>query len=641
MGRQYVSDLEWMKGAVHGAFRTFPRIGIADWTESNVSIAVGNSEPGPIRLDRTPYVRQILDDMSPWSSVQDVVLEFGTQLGKTQTELDVMAYYIQAVPSQMIFAFSSDDLVKVFVKSKFDPLVQANPALSALVGGVSGDKRSSSLTFKHFPGGFIVFGSITNPKEMRSHSCRITFIDEADAGKALKEGDVTDLIAKRTNTFGDKGKHIVSSTPVNGGIIEPMYEAGTRYRYWVKCPHCGEYMTLEWEYMRWTVDEDAPSVPTKVWMECPHCHAEIKNSDKYWMYEDAQFPRWIAERPSAAAHSYHLSSLYSPVGWLSWEAIVADYLKAVDNPAKMVTFYNTHLAREYDSAVQLPDWRKIMDRASGPSNPYRRGDLPSWVEAVTTAGDVQQDRLEVSIVGWGENMRAHVVDHVVIFSDSAEKKIDNPDCSVWADYQTMILDAEYQREDGVTLKAVANALDRSYHPEMLDMMYKRYAGYPFFPVHGDYKVDSLVPSMRQSRGKNAEAGTLPGRFWSFDEVNMKLLVYGWLRLEDNDRHTAPHLITFPHDLPDEYYQQLVSEKWDAPTPGRKKGSWIKLRDRNEALDCLVYNAAMAYLKGLYTLRHEDWQELERTLRKRREDKKADPARTARVVRRRLRSSGLF
>lgn len=641
---QYKSDLEWLSEAFGSAFRPTPRIGISEWTENNLSIAVGNSEPGPIRLDRTPYIRQVLEDMSPWSAVQDVVLEFGTQLGKTQSELDIMGYYIAAVPTQMIFAFSSDDLVKTFVKSKFDPMIQANPNLASLVGGVSGDKRSSNLTFKTFPGGFIVFGSITNPKEMRSHSCRITFIDEADAGKVLKEGDVTDLIAKRTNTFGDKGKHMVSSTPVNGGIIEPMYKAGTRYRYWLKCPHCGQYLTLEWDYMRWTVDKEAPEIPTSVWMECPHCKGHIRNSDKYWMYEKEQNPHWIAENPQAKTHSYHLSSLYSPVGWLSWESIVSDYLKAVlsDNQSKMITFYNTHLAMEYDFSSRMPDWRKLMERSRDPANHYHRGVVPSWVSVITTAGDVQGDRLEVTVMGWGTNLRCHVIDHIVLYTDDQSVHTESPDCSVWNEYQQQVLDAEYIREDGAMMRAVANALDRSYNSETLNMMYGRYMGYPFYPIHGEYKSDSLVPSPKQARvlGRN-DANAVPARYWSFDEVNMKLMAYGWLRLDDNDAHNVPHYTTFANDLPDEYFHQLCSERWTPPTAGRRKGSWEKVRDRNEALDCYTYNIAMAYLKGIYTFRKEDWDELERMLASRKKDEARNKSVRMRVTRRRLRSGGFM
>ena len=52
---------------------------VSQWADTHRMLSgKASSEPGPWRTDRTPYLRQIMDDLSARSSVQEVVVMFAT-----------------------------------------------------------------------------------------------------------------------------------------------------------------------------------------------------------------------------------------------------------------------------------------------------------------------------------------------------------------------------------------------------------------------------------------------------------------------------------------------------------------------------------------------------------------------------------
>lgn len=635
-------DMAFLVSAFSASFKPIPTLSIAEYAEANLSIPSGNAEPGPVSLDRTPYVRQILDDMSPSSPVKDICVCTGTQIGKTTMELYCMAFYADARPTTQIFAFSTDDLVKVFSKTKYEPMMRANPKLSVLIGKTGqGNRNGSTIRLKTYPGGFIFFGSLKNADELRSHSVQIIYGDELDSADSdvRGEGDPTKLLNRRTQTYGDTGKHMYTSTPVNtDGLIWPMLNSGTYYEYNVKCPHCGQYLSLEWEHMRWNVDPKNPIHATEVWMECPHCGGHLHDSDKYWMYAREQEPHWVARNPHAIVHSYHLSSLYSPVGWMSWDEIVDEYLEAVEKKdvTKLTTWHNTLMAEPYDYSVDSPDWKGLMDRAK--ENPRMHGVIPRQVDVLISASDLQKDRIETVLIGVDRKLRYYIIDRYQFFAKDGSDT-ESPDCNVWQEYADSIINATFMREDDVPMRTVANGLDRSYHSAQVDAFYQR-IGDPnrFHPTHGEYKYENIVPRMRES-GLTKGKGLVKARFYDIDTIDVKLMVAGYLRIEDPD---SPHHIDIPNGLDTEFFAQLCSEVYIPPGKGYRRGHWKKNRERNEVWDCLHYAIDLTYLPSisLISMRGEDWDALEEELSGRRVEHEALAQKKKAVARRRVRTRGI-
>lgn len=94
---------------------------------------------------------------------------------------------------------------------------------------------------------------------------------------------------------------------------------------------------------------------------------------------------------------FHLNSLYSPVGWLTWPELVRDYLQAQSAPARMQVFVNTKLAQTWRDNGEAPAWEPLYERRGG----YGVGEVPDGVHVLTAGADCQADRIEVEVVGWG------------------------------------------------------------------------------------------------------------------------------------------------------------------------------------------------------------------------------------------------
>ena len=76
-------------------------------------------------------------------------------------------------------------------------------------------------------------------------------VDGYPSGGAGVEGDQIALGIKRSETFWNR-KIALGSTPTVKGTsrIEKAYEESDQRRYYVPCPHCGEFQVLEWGGLR-------------------------------------------------------------------------------------------------------------------------------------------------------------------------------------------------------------------------------------------------------------------------------------------------------------------------------------------------------------------------------------------------------
>jgi hypothetical protein len=101
---------------------------VSQWADSNRMLSSkASSEPGPWRTDRTPYLRQIMDDLSARSTVQEVVVMFAAQLGKSETGNNWLGYIIDNEPGPVMVVQPTTDMAK-----RFQP-----PAHHAHAGGIT------------------------------------------------------------------------------------------------------------------------------------------------------------------------------------------------------------------------------------------------------------------------------------------------------------------------------------------------------------------------------------------------------------------------------------------------------------------------------------------------------------------------
>ena len=272
-----------------------PLLTISQWADKYRKLSQrASAEPGPWRTDRTPYLREIMDCLSPSSPVERVVFMKGAQIGGTECGNNWIGYIIHQAPGPMMAIQPTVEMAKRNSKQRIDPLIEESEVLRTLVQSPRSRDSGNTVLSKEFPGGVLVMTGANSAVGLRSMAARFLFLDEVDAypGDVEGEGDPVNLAMARTRTFARR-KVFLCSTPKITGMsrIEAAYEESDQRRYWVPCPVCREFQVLKFAQLRWPKGQ-----PEKAVYVCEHCGQEIQNHQKQWMLPRGEWRRNAAGR---------------------------------------------------------------------------------------------------------------------------------------------------------------------------------------------------------------------------------------------------------------------------------------------------------------------------------------------------------
>ena len=303
-----------------------PLLTVSEWADRHrVLSSKASSEPGRWRTSRTPYLKAIMDCLSPTSPVERVVFMKGAQVGATETGSNWIGYVIHHAPGPMMAVWPTVEMAKRNSKQRIDPLIEESPVLCELIAPARSRDSGNTILAKEFRGGVLVMTGANSAVGLRSMPVRYLFLDEVDAYPldVEGEGDAISLAEARTRTFARRKIFIVSTPTIAGAsAIEREYEASDQRRYFVPCPHCSHRQWLRFEQLRW--EKGRPETAAYV---CESCETAIAEHHKTWMLEHGEW-RATAEGSGKTA-GFHLSSLYSPLGWRAWREIAAAWEAAV------------------------------------------------------------------------------------------------------------------------------------------------------------------------------------------------------------------------------------------------------------------------------------------------------------------------
>lgn len=567
--------LAWAYEALAKACR--PRLisTVSAWADQHRILASkGSGEPGRWRTARTPYLREIMDHLSVRSPVQRIVLKFAAQLGKTEVGLNWIGYVMDHSPRPMLAVVPTLEVRKRWVKQRLDPMLAETPVLREIFGGKRSRDAANSEDMKDFPGGMLVIGGANSAASLASMPICYVICDEIDRypWEVGEEGDPLGLIDERTKTFARRKVLLVSSPTTRGmSRIDDEYEKSDQREYHVPCPHCDEMQVLRWRHPDGTYGLVHSEATGAVRYACRGCGALIDEHHKTQMLDRGA---WIARHPERPARGYHLSGLYSPLGLgFGWRELWSKWGEAHGDTAALKRFINTTLGEVWEergeSIAEIALIARLEDYP---------GHLP--LRLLTSFTDVQKDRLETTLVGWGAGEEAWVLEHAIHDGDTG-----NPE--VWEAL------AEYLGEHAPAIAGI----DAGYNTDLVySFCQSRKWAVPTKGVSGMGRA--LIEDerrrkqrLRQRRRKGAYVEPL-----GVDQG--KALVYARLRLLEPGRG----YVHFPRtaDFDDEYFAQLAAEKLVTHTrSGRPLQAWVQTRARNEALDCLVgnYGVMRLHLNG--------------------------------------------
>jgi phage terminase large subunit GpA-like protein len=586
-----------------------PDLTVSEWADRHRMLSGrASAEPGRYRTGRTPYMREIMDRLSPGDTTQRIVFMKAAQVGATEAGNNWIGFAIHQAPGPMLAVQPTVELAKRNSRQRIDPLIDESPELRERVKPARSRDAGNTMLSKEFAGGILIMTGANSAVGLRSTPARYIFLDEVDAypASADEEGDPVTLAEARTLTFAHRRKVFLVSTPTIRGLsrIEREYEASDQRRYFVPCPHCGAMQWLKFDRLRW--QKGKPETAEYI---CEGCHQPIAEHHKTAMLEGGA---WQATATAAdpTTVGYHLSALYSPIGWLSWQRIARSWEADQGADEAIKAFRNTILGETWVESGEAPDWQRLQ----GLKEDFRAGTVPAGGLFLTAGADVQKDRIEVDVWAWGRGLESWLVDHIVIEGGPGDQ-------ACWQKLSDL-LGRTWRHASGRHLTIARLAIDTGYETAAV-YAWSRQAGFAQVapvkglegfnrasPVTGPTFVDATIGGKRLRRG---------ARLWSVATSTFKAETYRFLR---QDRPTAEEIIdgaSFPSGtvhLPtwvdSEWLKQLTAEQLVTVKTRRgfTKLEWQKLRERNEALDCRIYARAAAWIAGIDRWGEEQWAALE-------------------------------
>lgn len=416
-----------------------PKLTIDTWADTYRMLSTKtSSEPGRWRTDRVPFQREVMRAISD-KKTEKIVMMYGAQLSKTEILMNTFGFYADYDPAPIMFLMPTKDMAQDFSSTRLNDMIMSTPQLKSKI--IENDNARDTKRQKEFAGGYIVLTGSNSAAELASRPIRILLADEIDRfpGDVKGEGDPLNLAIERTKTFWNK-KIVLTSTPTVKGQsrIEQEYENSTREEFYIPCPKCGSLERLEWKNI---VFEDVTH----------KCNACLERSTEHEWKKNMLYGEWIAgneEIDPYLVRGFHISELYSPFS--KWSGIIKKFKESKGDVQLMKVFTNTALGETWEEKFDKIDFIDLDKRRENYDC-----EIPERVSVLTAGIDVQDDRLEVEVVGWGVEEESWGIYYKVIMGSPAEQY-------VWNRLDE-ILDKEYSYKNGEKIKILCVCIDTGGH----------------------------------------------------------------------------------------------------------------------------------------------------------------------------------
>ena len=533
---------------------------VSEWADNNRQLTTeGSAEPGQWDTSRAEYQRGIMDSVTD-PLIQQVVVMKSAQVGWTEIINNIVGYFIENDPCPMMVIQPTENMCEAWSKDRFTPMVKATESLLAKCN-VESKSSGNTILHKVFKGGHLTLVGANASSGLASRPIRLVLPDEVDRYplSAGQEGDPISLAWARAKTFHNK-KMLMGSTPTNKGRsrIEEAWNESDKRRYFVPCPDCGFMQYLKWSNIRWP--QGRRDLAHYV---CEDCGIVIPEGKKHFMVANGE---WRATAEFNGIAGFHIWEAYSP--WSTWASIAVAHKKAMGNVERMRVWTNTVLGETFEEDGETVDDGTIYSRRE-----IYKAEVPLPVVYITAGVDVQKDRLEVEIKGYGRDSESWSIDYKVLYGNP-----ERPD--VWKDLDRL-WDRRFHHENGGIVQINAACIDSGNWTQNVYQYCKGKRGQKIFCTKGKEgfgRPATSAPSKKQT-GENRR----PVELYILGVDVIKQTIFGRLRM----KKPGPGYMHFPAKYERNYYQELTAERViQKKRFGQPYDVWEKT-GKNEVLDCNV------------------------------------------------------
>lgn len=546
-----------------------------------------SAEPGRWRTNRTPYLKEPMDRFTD-PLIEKIVLCFGAQLGKTETELNMIGYALDQTASPTMMVYPTDTIAKFASDKRVQPMIKSVKSISDKF-----DEGSKLLELDFNNGNYIVLVGANSPSSLSSRSIKYLFFDEIDKYPAFagKEADPIKLATERTKTFVDK-KIVMVSTPTveSGNIWQAFMSANERRQYYVPCPHCGVSQVLKFKQIKWPEEhnDNADMIRDTAYYECEHCGERIYDKHKMEMLRSGEWRAVNKSQSKVRSVSYHLSSIYSP--WVTFGDVAYEFKNSKGTPATLMNFINSWLAEPWKSSKTKSTQNLEFTQSS-----YPCGVVPDKAVLLIASVDVQLDHFWWEVRAYAPGVKSYLIDY--------------GQASTWEDLEEIIINREYPSEYGEPRQVMKAGIDSGFRT---DEVYQFCSRFPevCIPIKGSSNHSTMAAPYTMTSIEKGVVGGL--KLYVLNTDYWKDFIFARM-IRPADEDSTIHLYK---NCPQEYSDHLRSEEKQEirnVKTGAVTVQWKPLTSHpvNHLLDTCTYNAAVADIAGVkYLIEQENYEETE-------------------------------
>ena len=551
-----------------------PDLQVQEWAEQfRILSSKGSAEPGRWRNERTPYLKEIMSCLSANDPSEYIVFVSGTQLGKTECILNWIGEIIHLMPGPAAVVQSTLKSVEAFSKQRLQPMIDCTPELFSRVAKSREREAGNTIEMKEFPGGSVNVLTANSEDTLRSKPMRFLGLDEVD----MYPGWTVSKAIERTETFFNR-KIFLCSSPKKliDSIIWAEYLMSDQREYFLPCPECGHMQTIKWKNLKFEYNRETFKLAGQVLLACEGCGMLISENKKLEMLQNG---KWISQNPDGKYPGFHLPQFYSVLGSSKWRSAVNKHLKILQkkkqgNPTYIEdreTWTNDVCAEPWKE-VQDPkmNWEKLFNRREA----YKLEPLNEKIILLTAGVDIQDDRIEVQVLGFGLDYETYVVEYKTFHGKLS-------DLEIWAHLDEFLLKS-YRHPIGHRMRIMSTTIDTGGHypAKVYEFTKTRYTPKEryVFAIKGasSYNQPIVKAPSKQQGAYLFVVGTDTAKDHLNECLKTELPGAGYIH--------------FPLTMPEAYFHQLCSERkvteW---FKGKRRKVWKNTsRARNEALDTFVY-----------------------------------------------------
>lgn len=554
------------------------QITVSEWAEKyRVLDSKSSAMPGKWDNSITPYLVGIMDEFNNFGT-EEIIFCKPTQVGGTEALQNMVGYIVMQDPSPTMIVYPTDTLAKSVSENRLQPMMRAVPEIKKRF-----DENSALLELQ-FEGMYLSLVGSNSPSGLASKPIRFLMMDEVDKypGASSREADPVNLARERTKTFHNKKIYITSTPTVKTGHIwKAKEDADIEKHFFVPCPHCGEYIELKFQNIRFP-DEEGMSYADRAEFAvyvCQECGCTITDNDKHTMLKRGEWRVVRHTTKYARTVAFWINTLYSP--FVRWADIIKEFLLSKDDPEDFQNFVNSWLAEPWEDTKLRTSTDLVMERQTT----VPAYTVPLWAKLLTGGVDVQETSFYWVIRAWGDFLTSQNIAHGQALSF---EEIDR------------IMNLEYMTEDGEPRIVNLCLIDSGDQTDSV---------YDFCTQHSDYALPvkgsshELLSSYKLSKINKEGSSAYGMTLVLIDDGKYKDMIAGRMRRPNGRGSWMVHA-----ECDYDYATQVTAEhKVNVKKNGKVKQVW-KLKHShgdNHYLDAEKYAMAGADILGVRTLHLQD------------------------------------